>query len=299
MGHGDKRFPNEKFRKKMIKVENLSFKYSKSKESVLNKLNFEIAQGEIFGFLGPSGAGKSTTQKVLYKILNGFTGEVLIENRPLRDWGSDYFEKIGVGFELPNHYLKLTAKENLQLFGSFYPSSRLQNIDELFEIFGLAPYANKKVEEFSKGMKMRLNFIRAIMHNPDIIFLDEPTAGLDPINAQSIKRYVTKLKNEGKTIFVTTHDMTTADELCDRVSFIADGEIRLTEKPSVLKNEHGKHTVKVELQNGQKAEFALRDLGMNQAFSEFILNNEILRINTQEATLEEVFIKVTGTKLLG
>jgi len=283
----------------MIKVENLSFKYSKSKESVLNKLNFEIAQGEIFGFLGPSGAGKSTTQKVLYKILNGFTGEVLIENRPLKDWGSDYFEKIGVGFELPNHYLKLTAKENLQLFGSFYPSSSLQNLDELFEIFGLAPDANKKVEEFSKGMKMRLNFIRAIMHNPDITFLDEPTAGLDPINAQKIKRHIIKLKNEGKTIFVTTHDMTTADELCNRVSFISGGEIQLTEKPSVLKSEHGKHTVKVELQNGQEAEFALKDLGMNQAFSEFISNSEILRINTQEATLEEVFIKVTGKKLLG
>ena len=93
--------------------------------------------------------------------------------------------------------------------------------------------------------------------------------------------------------------MTTADELCDRVSFIADGEIQLTEKPSVLKNEHGKHTVKVELQNGREEEFAIKDLGTNPAFSEFITNNEILRINTQEATLEEVFIKVTGTKLLG
>ena len=283
----------------MLKVQDLSYTYPKSTKPVLKNLSFQISKGEIFGFLGPSGAGKSTTQKVLYKILNGFIGEVLIENRPLKDWGSEYFVKIGVGFELPNHYLKLTARENLQLFASFYPSSTLQNLDELFEIFGLAPDANKKVEEFSKGMKMRLNFIRAIMHNPDIIFLDEPTAGLDPINAQNIKSYIIKLKNEGKTIFVTTHDMTTADELCDRVSFIANGEIQLTEKPSVLKNEHGKHTVKVELQNGRVEEFAIKDLGKNQAFSEFISNNEVLRINTQEATLEEVFIKVTGTKLLG
>lgn len=283
----------------MLKVQDLSYTYPKSTKPVLKNLSFQISKGEIFGFLGPSGAGKSTTQKVLYKILNGFTGEVSIENRPLKDWGIEYFEKIGVGFELPNHYLKLTAKENLQLFSSFYPSSTLLDFNELFERFGLAPDANKKVEEFSKGMKMRLNFIRAIMHNPDIIFLDEPTAGLDPINAQNIKSYIIKLKNEGKTIFVTTHDMTTADELCDRVSFIADGEIQLTEKPSVLKNEHGKHTVKVELQNGREEEFALKDLGKNQAFSEFITDNEILRINTQEATLEEVFIKVTGTKLLG
>ena len=281
----------------MIKVENLSYTYPKSKIAVLKNLNFEIDRGEIFGFLGPSGAGKSTTQKVLYKILHNFTGEILVENKPLKDWGSEYFEKIGVGFELPNHYLKLTAKENLQLFASFYPEKNLQNFDALFEAFGLTDSANKRVEEFSKGMKMRLNFIRAIMHTPDILFLDEPTAGLDPVNAQKIKRYIKKLKNEGKTIFVTTHDMTTADELCDRVSFIADGEIRLTEKPSVLKNKHGKHTVKVDLQNGLTAEFPIKDLGNNPKFSEFISQSEILRINTQEATLEEVFIKITGAKL--
>ena len=281
----------------MIKATNLSYTYPKSKETVLKNLDFEIEQGEIFGFLGPSGAGKSTTQKILYKILHDFTGEISVDNKPLKDWGNEYFEKIGVGFELPNHYLKLTAKENLQLFGSFYPQKNLQDFDELFEIFGLADSTGKRVEEFSKGMKMRLNFIRAVMHNPDILFFDEPTAGLDPVNAQKIKRYIVKLKNEGKTIFVTTHDMTTADELCDRVSFIAGGEIRLTEKPSVLKNEHGKHTVKVELQNGQATEFPVKDLGNNPKFLEFIKQNEILRINTQEATLEEVFIKVTGAKL--
>lgn len=281
----------------MIKVRNLSYKYPRSKEDVLKNLNFEIKRGEIFGFLGPSGAGKSTTQKILYKILNDFTGEVRIGDKPLKDWGSEYFEKIGVGFELPNHYLKLTAKENLQLFSSFYPSTSLTNFDVLFETFGLASDADKRVSEFSKGMKMRLNFIRAIMHNPDIIFLDEPTAGLDPINAQKIKKHIIKLKGEGKTIFVTTHDMTTADELCDRVSFIADGEIRVTEKPSLLKKEHGRPIVKVELQNGRSAEFDLKHLGDNPSFSAFIAHNEILRMNTQEATLEEVFIKATGTKL--
>jgi fluoroquinolone transport system ATP-binding protein len=283
----------------MIKVENLSYAYPKSKETVLKNLNFEINEGEIFGFLGPSGAGKSTTQKILYKILHDFTGEITIKNKSLKDWGNEYFEKIGVCFELPNHYLKLTAKENLQLFASFYPEKKLQNFDELFEIFGLAGDADKRVEAFSKGMKMRLNFIRAIMHDPDILFFDEPTSGLDPINAQKIKRYIKKLKNEGKTIFVTTHDMTTADELCERVSFIAGGEIRLTEKPSVLKHEYGKHTVKAELENGQTAEFPVKDLGNNPNFLEFLKQGEILRINTQEATLEEVFIKVTGTKLLG
>ncbi|MGI8543595.1 MAG: ABC transporter ATP-binding protein, partial [Aridibacter sp.] len=153
------------------------------------------------------------------------------------------------------------------------------------------------VEEYSKGMKMRLNFIRSIMHDPDILFFDEPTAGLDPINTQKIKRHIQKLKDQGKTIFVTTHDMATADELCDRVSFIVDGEIRLTEKPVILKNKYGKHTVKVELQNQRSAEFPVENLGNNPKFLEFIKQDEILKINSQEATLEEVFIKVTGTKL--
>jgi fluoroquinolone transport system ATP-binding protein len=282
----------------MITVKNLSYSYPKSKETVLKNLNFAIEQGEIFGFLGPSGAGKSTTQKVLYKILDGYSGDISIDGKPLKNWGYEYFEKIGVGFELPNHYLKLTAKENLKLFASFYPPENVLDFDELFEIFGLAADAGKRVEEFSKGMKMRLNFIRAIMHNPEILFFDEPTSGLDPVNAQKIKRYIKKLKNEGKTIFVTTHDMTTADELCDRVSFIAGGEIRLTEKPTILKNAYGKQTVRVELQNGKISDFPVKDLGNNPDFIGFIKKDEILRINTQEATLEEVFIKITGTRLM-
>ncbi|HEX6126557.1 MAG TPA: ABC transporter ATP-binding protein [Pyrinomonadaceae bacterium] len=281
----------------MITVKDLSYRYPRSSEDVLKGLNFEIARGEIFGFLGPSGAGKSTTQKVLYKILNDFTGEIWIGGRGLSKWGSEYFENIGVGFELPNHYLKLTAKENLELFASFYPRNKLIDLDEVFERFGLRDDADKRVEDFSKGMKMRLNFMRAIMHDPDILFLDEPTAGLDPINAQKIKRCITELRSAGKTIFVTTHDMTTADELCDRVAFIADGEIRLVGEPRVLKNEYGRHAVRVELRDGRSAEFPVDGLGANPTFLEFISAGEVLRINTQEATLEEVFIKVTGTAL--
>jgi fluoroquinolone transport system ATP-binding protein len=285
------------FVRKMIKVSNLCYAYPKSKIPVLKNLNFEIDKGEIFGFLGPSGAGKSTTQKVLYKILHDYTGTITVKEKSLKNWNKEYFEKIGVGFELPNHYLKLTAKENLELFASFYPPENLQYLEELFAAVGLENDINKRVEAYSKGMKMRLNYIRAIMHDPDILFLDEPTAGLDPVNAQKIKRHIEKLRSEGKTIFVTTHDMTTADEICDRVSFIVDGELRVTEKPSVLKNRHGKHTVKVELRSQKTAEFPIADLGNNPRFLEFIREDEILRINTQEATLEEVFIKVTGAKL--
>ncbi len=281
----------------MIKVNNLSFTYPGASSPVLQNLNFEISEGEIFGFLGPSGAGKSTTQKILYKILHNFSGEIHIKDKPLGQWGKEYFEQIGVGFELPNHYLKLTGKENLALFASFYNKNRLLKMTDLFEMVGLQDSMHKKVETYSKGMKMRLNFIRAIMNDPDILFFDEPTAGLDPVNGHKLKEYIVNLKNKGKTIFITTHDMTTADEICDRVAFIVDGELRVTEAPSTLKLKHGENKVKVEAKGKQPAKFPLEHLGQNTGFLEFINTNELLRINTMEATLEEVFIQVTGKAL--
>lgn len=281
----------------MIQVENLEFQYPKSDKPTLKGLNFEISKGEIFGFLGPSGAGKSTTQKILYKILSGYKGSVFIEGKNITDWGSSYLEKIGVGFELPNHYLKLTGKENMDLFASFYKNNTNRKSTELFEMFGLRDAMNKPVEAYSKGMKIRLNFIRAIQHNPDILFFDEPTSGLDPVNAQKIKQHILDLKSQGKTIFITTHSMETADQLCDRVSFIVDGNLQATDTPTNLKNKYGKDAVKVELQNGNTEMFLLNNLGKNTAFLNFIKQDEVRKIHTLEATLEEVFIKITGKTL--
>lgn len=281
----------------MIQVENLEFRYPKSDKPTLKGLNFEINKGEIFGFLGPSGAGKSTTQKILYKILSGYKGSVFIDGKNITDWGSSYLEKIGVGFELPNHYLKLTGKENMDLFASFYKNDKSINNAELFEMFDLQDAMNKPVDSYSKGMKIRLNFIRAIQHNPDILFFDEPTSGLDPVNAHKIKQHILDLKSQGKTIFITTHSMDTADQLCDRVSFIVDGNLQATDTPKNLKNKYGKDAVKVELQNGNTKEFMLNDLGKNITFLNFIQQDEVKKIHTLEATLEEVFIKITGKTL--
>lgn len=281
----------------MIKVKNLTYTYPSAEGPTLKGLNFNISKGEIFGFLGPSGAGKSTCQKILYKIISNFGGEIEVNSKGLDKWGRDYLENIGVGFELPNHYGKLTAKENLELFSAFYPKAKRSPILSLLEMVGLEQDANKQVDSFSKGMKMRLNFLRAIMHDPEILFLDEPTAGLDPINAHILKNHILTLKEQGKTVFITTHDMATADELCDRVSFIVEGEIVVTEKPSQLKLQHGKDIVKVELKNGVSAEFPLPQLGVNPEFLQIINKDEILRIHTQEATLEQVFIDVTGKAL--
>jgi len=281
----------------MIIVSDLTYTYKKAKDPTLKKLNFSIQQGEIFGFLGPSGSGKSTTQKVLYKILSDFEGEVLIDGKSLPKLGKEYFQRIGVGFELPNHYLKLTGKENMDLFASFYPKSQRLPLADLFEQVGLEDSLNKKVEAYSKGMKMRLNFIRAIMHNPDIIFFDEPTAGLDPVNAHKIKQLILGLKKEGKTIFITTHNMTSADKLCDRVAFIEAGVIQTIDRPELLKQQYGKKLVRVDLENGESQEFALDHLGQNAAFLTFIQKAGVKKIHTEEASLEEVFIKVTGKSL--
>ncbi|BDS11122.1 ABC transporter ATP-binding protein [Aureispira anguillae] len=281
----------------MITVKNLSYSYPKSKTFALESLNFSIADGEIFGFLGPSGAGKSTTQKILYKILTGYQGEILIDGKPLESLGKTYYSRIGVGFELPNHYLKLTARENLNLFGSFYPKEKLQNLEMLFESVGMAEHIDKRVEDYSKGMKMRLNFIRSIMHDPDIIFFDEPTSGLDPINGHKVKTLIKELKQKGKTIFITTHDMSTADELCDRVSFIVDGKIVLTETPTILKHQHGKECIQVTTKDFSKTEFPVDGIGYNKAFLDLIKQDNLMKIETLEASLEEVFIKVTGKNL--
>ncbi len=281
----------------MIQVENLNFTYPKNDTSTLKGLNFEIAKEEVFGFLGPSGAGKSTAQKVLYKILRNYQGSVKIKGKNLSEWGKEYFEKIGVGFELPNHYLRLTGKENLDLFASFYQSGERKNLSSLFEMVDLTDAMNKPVETYSKGMKMRLNFIRAIQHNPDILFFDEPTSGLDPVNAYKIKQHILDLKSQGKTIFVTTHSMETADNICDRVAFIVNGKIQATDTPQNLKSDYGKEAVKVELEKGFIKEFPLSKLGENPDFLSFLGQGEVKRIHTLEATLEEVFIKVTGQSL--
>lgn len=281
----------------MIKVESLKFQYPKSSELTLKGISFEINKGEIFGFLGPSGAGKSTTQKLLYKILKGYDGVVEIDGKNIKDWDNSYYEKIGVGFELPNHYLKLTGKENLDLFASFYKSLENRNTTTLFEMVDLQDAINKPVEAYSKGMKVRLNFLRAIQHNPEILFFDEPTSGLDPVNALKIKQHILALKSQGKTIFITTHSMDIADQLCDSVSFIVNGKLIATDTPQNFKDNHGREAVKVELKNGNTNEFPLKDLGNNSTFLDYLKQDEVKRIHTLEATLEEVFISITGKSL--
>ncbi|MEZ5955729.1 MAG: ABC transporter ATP-binding protein [Hyphomonadaceae bacterium] len=282
----------------MISVDGLTFAYGKAPPAIHN-LSFDIPAGEIFGFLGPSGAGKSTTQKILMRLLKGYRGRVTVMERPLTDWREDYFEKIGVCFELPSNYRKLSALENLRFFARFF-SGPTTAPHLLLERLGLGDVADKRVETFSKGMQIRLNLARALLNRPSILFLDEPTAGLDPGNARNVRDIILEQKSRGATVFLTTHDMMVANELCDQVGFLVDGRLATVGAPAALRLEHGRRAVRVQykLDAGSEAEeFPLDDLGSNARFQELIRTRHIETIHTQEPSLEDVFLKVTGKGL--
>jgi fluoroquinolone transport system ATP-binding protein len=283
----------------MIRVEDLTFTYTGTNAPAVKNLGFAIEPGEIFGFLGPSGAGKSTTQKILFRLLQGYQGSVQVFDRDLSDWGYEYFEQVGVSFELPNHYTKLTARENLRYFGALYQGP-VAAPEELLEMVGLLDDADMLVSQFSKGMKIRLSVARSLIHNPKLLFMDEPTAGLDPVNARKIKDLIKAQKDAGKTVFLTTHDMHIADELCDRVAFIVDGQISLIDSPRELKLRYGKADVRVEFgKNGKHEErdFALNGLADNSEFLNLLREGSVRTLHTQEATLENIFIQMTGRSL--
>lgn len=282
----------------MIEVRDLHFKYTSGVVAVKG-ISFSVAKGEIFGFLGPNGAGKSTTQKILIRLLRGYRGDVDVMGRDLKSWGQEYYEHIGVSFELPNHFRKLTALENLEFFRSLY-SRDTEDPQELLVAVGLEEDANTRVGQFSKGMQMRLNFARALLNRPKVVFLDEPTSGLDPVSARSIRGMIRQQKEKGHTVFLTTHDMAVADELCDRVAFIVDGTIALIDSPRELRIRWGERQVRVEYRTDGRTdlrEFPVDGLGSNEEFLALLRGEEIETIHTKEATLEDVFIQVTGRSL--
>jgi len=284
----------------MIEAKNISYSYKGSAIPAVSGVSFEINTGEIFGFLGPSGAGKTTTVNILTRLIRNYDGSAFVMDKNLKDFDSDYFEEVGVSFELPSHYLKLTALENLNFFASLYEKNT-QDPMRLLEMVGLERDANKKVSDFSKGMKMRLNFVRALIHDPAILFLDEPTIGLDPISARRVKDIILEKKSHGKTIFLTTHNMSDADELCDRIALLSEGKVRVVDSPHSLKLQYGERKVRVEHSNSEDIktdEFPLDGLGNNENFLSILKNSRIRTIHSLEPNLEEVFIKVTGRGLL-
>ena len=283
----------------MIEVNGLVFTYPGAKEPAVNDLEFSVADGEIFGFLGPNGAGKSTTQKVLIGLLRDYQGKVNVLGRESSGWGSELYEQVGVGFELPVHFGRLTARENLSYFAALY-RGETEDLDHLLEQVDLLKEADVRVERFSKGMRVRLSFARAILCRPRLLFLDEPTTGLDPLSARRIKDLILEHRDRGATVFLTTHDMTTADEICDRVAFLIDGRIALIDAPRELKVRYGERRVRVEYRvNGklEERDFPLEGLAENAAFLTALREPSLQTVHTQETSLENIFIRVTGQEL--
>jgi fluoroquinolone transport system ATP-binding protein len=284
----------------VIRVRGLTFTYPKGSQPAVRSMDLTVGGGEIFGFLGPSAAGKSTTQKLLIGLLRGHGGEALVWGKDPLDWGSDYYERIGVVFELPNHYQKLTGLENLQFFVSLYRAETAEPM-ALLDAVGLADAAHMRVGNYSKGMQTRLSVARSLVNDPELLFLDEPTAGLDPVNARKVKNMILDLKARGRTVFLTTHDMATADELCDRVAFVVDGTIVALDAPSELKIARGQRLVRVEYRRKSggldAAEFAMDTLATDPAFHAVLRDHYVETIHSREASLDDVFVEVTGRRL--
>ena len=282
----------------MFSVKDLRFTYPKNQKETIKGISFEIKKGEIFGFLGPSGAGKSTTQKILIKLLDRYQGSILYDSKSLSELNESFYEDIGVSFEMPIHFSKLTAMENIDFFLKLYKNHA--DIEALMKSVGLWEDRNKMVGEFSKGMKIRLNFVRAMLNNPKMLFLDEPTNGLDPANAMILKNLIKNYQKQGGTVFITSHIMADIDQLCDRVAFIVDGQIKEIDSPRNLKIKYGKRTIKIEYKENNHTEietFEMDGLNDNEAFFKLLKEKDIETIHTGETTLEEIFILVTGVGL--
>jgi len=302
----------------MIRVSGLSFAYPRAKGEAVRGIDFAVAPGEVFGFLGPSGAGKSTTQKILLGSLRGYSGSATVGGVEASGADSRYRAGIGAAFEFPCFYQKLTGLENARLFASFYPGPK-EDPRPLFERLGIADAMDKRVAEYSKGMRMRLNLIRAVIHRPRVLFLDEPTSGLDPANARIVRDIVRERASEGAAVFLTTHDMAAADATCDRVAFIVDGRIAACDAPAALKRRYGKRAVVVDREPGPEAgaaaggsaagaagaagaaaaspEFPLDGLADDAAFLAELRKPGLLGVRTLDSSLDGIFLSLTGKEL--
>ncbi len=280
----------------MIQVNHVFHDYEGKGNCAVSDISFTVEGGSIFGFLGPSGAGKSTIQNIMTGLLPLQRGEVLYDNASVRGLKTRFFNQIGVSFEQSNLYSSLTGLENLKYFAALFSAPTIKPM-ELLERVGLREDANKRVSNYSKGMKQRLTFARALINSPKYLFLDEPTGGLDPKTAVGIRELINEQKQRGAAVFLTTHSMDLADVLSDTVAFLNGGVIAACDTPEALKRKYGKRDVRVRYrENGEEKErtFPMDD---KAALSAFLTTADVVKLHSQEATLEEIFLQVTGKEL--
>ncbi len=281
-----------------IMAEELTYQYGQL--TAVNHISFTVAQGEILGFLGPNGAGKSTTIKMLTGQLRPKAGRATLLGKDVTRHTKEIQAHIGVAFENTNLYEQMSARENLALFGRLFNVANL-DVDALLTRVGLDGRGKERVEGYSKGMKQRLMVARALVNRPQILFLDEPTEGLDPTSAQAIRRIIREEKDRGATVFLTTHDMHEADMLSDRVAFINQGEIVAMNTPRALKQQYGQRRLRAEIVAGD-GELALREIVLDQPqtpaeIQALFSQEQVVTIHSEEASLEDIFIEITGRGL--
>ncbi len=265
-------------------------------QTALKDVSFKVRKGETFGFLGPSGSGKTTTIKILTAQLAQTDGDAYVFGVPaskLKE--ARYRKKIGVLTDNSGLYTRLTIYDNLKLYCDLYevPHTR---IDEVLDMVNLRDAKKKVVSKLSKGMLQRVTLARAFLHKPELLFLDEPTSALDPVNTKHIYKGLENLKEQGTTIFLTTHDMNEAETLCDRVAFLNEGTIQLLDSPKALRQKFADHTLTVELADGSK-EIIDRGPEGAQAMYNYMSENKVVSIYSNEPTLGDIFVEVTGRKL--
>lgn len=282
----------------LIEVHNLNKRY-KSFQAV-NNSSFYIEQGEIFGFLGPNGAGKSTTINILSTMLQPTSGTVTINGYDVIKQQNRVRESIGIIFQQNTLDEKLTAKENLMLHCKFYGvprATRKHRIDEVLEIVDLQESINTLVEKFSGGMQRRLEIARGLLHYPKVLFLDEPTVGLDPQTRAHVWEYILKLKEkENITMFLTTHYLDEA-EISDRIAIMDHGEIIAVDTPKRLKQQIGGDIIEITTSDNEAAMKEIRD---NFNVVELSLKDDVIycKVENSDAFVSD-FIKTLKTPLTG
>ena len=280
-----------------IKVDKISYYYGDIK--AVDGISFEVAQGEILGFLGPNGAGKSTTIKMLTGQLSPKTGKASILGVDVRKDDPEVQSQIGVCFEEKNLYMNMSALENLNFFADLF-GLKSANAEELLQRVGLADRGKDRVIQYSKGMQQRLMVARSLINSPKVLFLDEPTEGLDPASSQAIRKIIKTEAQRGAAVLLTTHDMHEADELSDRVVFLNEGKICAMDTPENLKLKHGRRSVRVRYQEDGKVKertVALDEAATGEELKAAVDIKGLMTIHTEEATLENIFIQMTGRGL--
>ncbi len=266
----------------------------------VDHISFCVAKGEILGFLGPNGAGKTTAIKMLTGQLKPKAGRSMLLGMDVASNIEQVQAEIGVCFEDTNLYQRMSALENLNLFARLFG---VQSFDAyaLLKRVGLAGREKDRVENYSKGMKQRLMVARSLVSQPQILFLDEPTAGLDPTSSEAIRNIILEERQRGATIFLTTHDMMEADKLSDRVAFMNHGRIVALDTPQNLKQQYGKRALKARV-TGSGGTLESREIDLDtpqtaEAIHGLFTREKVVTIHSEEATLEDIFIKITGRGL--